>query len=503
MKSLLRNLFTHKIHASKSEWPEWLCFIAHVFNKHDGQEYNRDKVVESFNESAPSHRWSPNRVDAFFRDELTAYISVLGVCHMHLENEKWILRMSETAKAFLLGETPDVGAFLRMQLSVLEIPIPRGIKYNPNGTCSQVPNARKVFEPLVKKGAKISPLRLLITALKADAHIKEHDIFHASVSFSELCKIANHPQIYTAESPGADDVAAILRDIRAAKVRSTENDSRLTPLEHLDLFDINRNRVISVRKPSGDADKKIIAGQIDAIAQVDKRFQGYDKYDPKNPSAILKEWADYYDAFKILPIRLAKSIAADISTHGNTQPLPAAEKEIAAPMRKFTPNVRPYTPSNSAIRKFPAIYADPEITNIKKERRNIAHADMVGKMCAWLEDTVGAKVGDSMYIDLWAELPDDDTFIFEVKSGGDGIMAQLRKGISQLYEYRYRYRGEMAQPHLCLVLPENLPYKWLEDYLCRDRDINLCYLHENAPEFHPFSRQPINSAPPTKHAPRI
>ena len=500
MKPLLHNLFTHKIHASKDEWPEWLCCIAHVFNKHDGREYDRDKVVESFNEFAPSHRWSATRDDAFFRDELTAYISVLGVCNIHLENEKWILRMSETAKEFLLGETPDVGAFLRMQLSVLEIPIPRGIKYRPNGTCWQVPNARKAFEPWVKKGAKISPLRLLITALKADAHIRKHDIFHASVSFSELCAIADYPKIYTAKSPGADNVAAILRDIRANGC-PTEKDSRLTPLEHLDLFDINHKRVISVRKPSDDADKKIIAGQIDAIAQVDKRFQGYNKYDPKNPSAILKEWANYYDAFKILPIRLAKSIAADISAHGSTQPILAAE-EIPASMRTFTPTVRPYTPGNPAIRKSLAIYANPEITNIKKERRNIIHADMVDKMCAWLEGTVGAKVGDSIHIDLWAKLPDNNTYLFEVKSGGDGIMAQLRKGVSQLYEYRYRYRHKMA-PYLCLVLPEHLPYKWLEDYLCRDRDINLCYLHEDYPEFHQFSRRPINCALPTKHAPRI
>ena len=502
MKALLHDLFSHKIHASKGEWPEWLCFIAHVFNKHDGQEYVRKDVIDSFNESAPSHRWSPTRVNAFFRDELAAYISILGVCHMHLENGKWILRMSETAKAFLLGETPDVGAFLRMQLSVLEIPIPSGIKYHPNGTCSQVPNARDIFTSLVEKGVKISPVRLLITALKADARIKRRDIFRASVLFSELYTLANQPQIYKAESPGVGDVAGVLRSIRAGKVRSVKGENRFSLLKHLDLFDVGRGG-ISVRKPSGDADKKIIAGQIDAMEQVDKRFRGYDKYDPKNLSTILKEWADYYDAFKILPIRLAKSIAADISAHDNPQPLLAEEKEIAAPMRKFTSTVRPYMSGNSAIRKFPAIYADPEITNIKKERRNITHASMVEKMCVWLEDTVGAKVGDSMHIDLWAKLPDNDAYIFEVKSGGDGIMAQLRKGVSQLYEYRYRYRGKMARPHLCLVLPENLPYKWLEDYLCRDRDINLCYLHEDDPEFHPFSRRPINSALPTKHAPRI
>ena len=67
---------------------------------------------------------------------------------------------------------------------------------------------------------------------------------------------------------------------------------------------------------------------------------------------------------------------------------------------------------------------------------------------------------------------------FEMKSGGESILDQIRKGLSQLYEYRYRYRNNIEDEDisLCLVLPENpksLP--WVTDYLCEDREISLCW----------------------------
>jgi hypothetical protein len=68
-----------------------------------------------------------------------------------------------------------------------------------------------------------------------------------------------------------------------------------------------------------------------------------------------------------------------------------------------------------------------------------------------------------------------------MKSGGDSLLEQIRKGLSQLYEYRYRYRAVINDNHisLCLVLPESpdvIP--WITEYLCNDREINICWFND-------------------------
>ena len=127
--------------------------------------------------------------------------------------------------------------------------------------------------------------------------------------------------------------------------------------------------------------------------------------------------------------------------------------------------------------------ADPELTRIKRQRRNLAHRELVSKMDDWLR-SLNAEPKENEHIDLCAHIPSDGFFIFEMKSGGENILDQIRKGVSQLYEYRYRYRDEIKGEDitLCLVLPENpesIP--WITDYLCEDRGISLCWFDSSGP----------------------
>ena len=98
---------------------------------------------------------------------------------------------------------------------------------------------------------------------------------------------------------------------------------------------------------------------------------------------------------------------------------------------------------------------DPELTKIKRQRRNLAHKELIDKMDSWLRQ-IGAIPKENDHIDLFAKIPSDGSFIFEMKSGGENLLEQVRKGLSQLYEYRYRYKEKINDPHisLCLVLPE-------------------------------------------------
>jgi hypothetical protein len=125
--------------------------------------------------------------------------------------------------------------------------------------------------------------------------------------------------------------------------------------------------------------------------------------------------------------------------------------------------------------------ADPELTRIKRQRRNLAHKELIDKMDTYLR-LFGAMPQENDHIDLYAKIPNDGSFIFEMKSGGESLLDQIRKGLSQLYEYRYRYRNQMNDEHisLCLVLPERpASIPWITNYLCEDRNINICWFDED------------------------
>ena len=91
---------------------------------------------------------------------------------------------------------------------------------------------------------------------------------------------------------------------------------------------------------------------------------------------------------------------------------------------------------------------------------------------------LGATPYENEHIDLFASIPNYGSFIFEIKSIiSDNLLSQTRKGLSQLYEYRYRYSSKIStDTTLCLVYPKDpTEINWLQEYLCNDRDIAICW----------------------------
>ena len=87
----------------------------------------------------------------------------------------------------------------------------------------------------------------------------------------------------------------------------------------------------------------------------------------------------------------------------------------------------------------------------------------------------GAVPKSNRYIDLSARLEVDD-YLFEMKSTTEeNLQAQIRRGLSQLYEYRYIQ--DVHQAKLVLVIENPLPRKlaWIENYLVKDRGILLIW----------------------------
>lgn len=63
----------------------------------------------------------------------------------------------------------------------------------------------------------------------------------------------------------------------------------------------------------------------------------------------------------------------------------------------------------------------------------------------------------------------DGTVLVEIKScDGGNVHSQIRKGISQLFEYRYIYKKELGRSPLLVLILETEPIEgkaWLVDYV--------------------------------------
>jgi len=115
-----------------------------------------------------------------------------------------------------------------------------------------------------------------------------------------------------------------------------------------------------------------------------------------------------------------------------------------------------------------------EIGRAKLDRANSIHETLT-KLVADKIRAVGSVPKRNPLIDLAAKVG-KHRFIFEMKTTpAKSFHAQVRRGVSQLYEYRYLQAVPDAR--LVLVIEHPLPGKlrWMIDYLTRDRDILLAW----------------------------
>lgn len=108
----------------------------------------------------------------------------------------------------------------------------------------------------------------------------------------------------------------------------------------------------------------------------------------------------------------------------------------------------------------------------KLERANQTHWKLIDAKATFLEDR-GVEPYSNPHIDLFTN-DDGDVILYEMKSVDDksvNLLSQVRKAVSQLYEYRYIYQEPSAR--LCIVTnaPVNGADQWLLEYLAKDRSI--------------------------------
>jgi hypothetical protein len=114
------------------------------------------------------------------------------------------------------------------------------------------------------------------------------------------------------------------------------------------------------------------------------------------------------------------------------------------------------------------------IDEAARERARSSHQTLIDLMAARLRE-YGTIPRSNRYIDLSANV-DNTNHLFEMKSTTErNFTSQVRRGLSQLYEYRYIERLENTQLVLVLQNPLPSPLRWMDQYLDQDRHVLLVW----------------------------
>ena len=390
--------------------------------------------VAYFAKDAASRRGAGGRLDVSkFRDEISAYPAYLGLYFLEQSSAGWVVRISETAKKFLLREEPDVGSFLRLQLPLLQFPNAMGAAYCSFTNRLRIQNnARDHTLELVKQHTHLSPLRLIIEGLKADASLRGVSVENAAVSYGEIYGLANIGNINSHAHPSLEQVVRALDGIRRGRIPVPDRfERRFHLLCHTEMFTLGHGS-LTLRKSVNDADRRQLLRQLETISSIGFQFNGFDHC--TNGSQIEEviasgEWGRYFDGVQVLPSNIVEALTNDKALDSARTSSPEATGGIVARQPLHATELYPFrerTDELPEIRPFNRGYelADPEATRIKKQRRNIKHKELIDKMDTWLR-RLGARPTENEHIDLFAKIPHDGSFMFEMKSGGESVSSKF------------------------------------------------------------------------------
>jgi hypothetical protein len=138
------------------------------------------------------------------------------------------------------------------------------------------------------------------------------------------------------------------------------------------------------------------------------------------------------------------------------------------------------------------------IEEAKLERANAAHTHLVNTLAERIRQA-GYLPRYNQLIDLATDI-DTRPYIFEMKSIQDSNKrAQVRRGLSQLYEYRYIQNIPTAKLVLVIESPLSAAMVWTVDYLENDRRIHLIWMDGNELQASDKTKLQLSFLWPNKH----
>ena len=481
----IKDLFSHKIHSSGDDWPNKLIDIASIFNEFDGKEYDRAAIEQRLSEISPRVS-DVARDPSKFRDEISAYPAYLGLYRVELVNNRWHIFLSNTAKRFLVNEEPNVPAFMLLQMILFQYPNGMGSAYRTHSNSVRIQaNTGQRTLSFIENNIHFSPLRIICKGIEADSILNARSPIASSVSLDEIFALVNDSRINTTTNPNIDNVVTVLREFRNGQIeRITGYESRFHILKHTD-FLVSDRKGVRLKTPLSDIEEDDLLKKFRCVVQVNNQLNSFDfsrnKDDLENVIRS-SSWGKYFDSVNTLTPEEIEILTHDsLSDYDQMQPIVIREStdfEVVSSQNIY--DLKQYNPrEETKVRTFGRrkVYIDPEITRIRRQKSNLIHKIVLDQLHDYLKSK-GSQSFENEHIDLYSVTPDDVKYVFEVKSiNNRNLLSQTRKGVSQLYEYRFRYQDVFGYDvKLFLVYPEepkNVP--WLQEYLCIDREIGIIW----------------------------
>ena len=469
---MLDIFFNNKIPSSKYEWTDELIRVATIFNDFNGQKYDRALIVERFEEI--SNRVADARDAADYRDEYGAYPGFLGVASYEQSASGWTCRVSRQVQELLCSSLPDPRSYVRLQMALLQYPNPIGAAFRENGTLTIEPRAQAKRVAQVQGGVKTVPFRLFLRVLLA-LH-DEHGPTEARLSYPEIwhCLFRKQEAIGTFDPDGS----ALARNVMKFRARPLDGYNvnalrNLHILKHTGIISQAKSSTILRLAPgAGDADLEIgrVARSIaDMTTHFDIPGQSASQDEIRDWARQCSEdgsWASYYSGGELTSNSLEVLVAS--SAEIDSTLLTGAGLGPGAPLLNFG---RERQARAKSMRR----PASREETEALREKANLRHRVLVQLLAERLR-AHDVTPESNVFVDLCCLAP--KKMLFEAKScRPENLLSQIRKGVSQLYEYRYRH-DELNGAKLVLAL-ESRPegsLDWLLDYLVDDREIAVCWL---------------------------
>lgn len=476
---IIKKFFTNKVESSRPEWGDYLLEIADIFSMFDGEELNRDLLTDHFLTISGRSPYALRDI-ANFRDEFGAYGTYLGVFYFKNTNGIWRIYLSKSAKHFLCSTEPDVESFCRTQLALFQYPNGAGSVQNRNGTARVQSNVLTDTIREIQHNIHLNPLRLLcrtVVTMHEFCGIPLKDIV---IPYRTIFMLFNDNRINQNFSPSFENIQTVLESYNTYPLPDWVNNESLTRFKR-NFHIMERTGIFSRRSTEGlilVPDKLNKAyNYAKEIAEMQNNFNAFEScYGSENiaekvtPVILSSLWSEYYDALT-LPMGILSKLTDDIDVTGTlfyTQHLETIEttEDVFPEFRTFQSNqIRAFAPTGNQNNLHETI--------IRREKANREHARILNMLAALIRLN-GYEVYENTFIDLYVATS-ENTFIFEVKSNNDkNTLSQIRKAISQLYEYRYR--SEKTDAVLCIVLQQRPNQAWIENYLLYDRNILICWL---------------------------
>lgn len=476
---VLTKFFTNKIESSQFDWTSYLLNIAEIFAMFDNDIYDRDSLTERFKTISGRSPYADRDVSNF-RDEFGAYGTYLGMFHFKKEQNNWKIILSEAAKHFLCVPEPDVSSFCILQLALFQYPNGAGCAINPNGTARIQSNVKEDTKNEILNNVRIIPFRLICRSFVALHEIADKLLTDIELDYKTIFKLFNDSLINRTYNPKLDDIITAINSYLVQEEPLWVNQKLAKFKRNFHIFEqtnlfIRTNNGLKINPINID----FVYDRIKTIANM-KEFYGefeklYDNFEQEEFEKIImsQSWGEYYDGVR-LPLKLIQKI---VNHTFYIEKAPFEEITETSTVTNETtfifPKLIEYEYNERANYKGENKFIDTQAAVVAREKANIEHERIIQMINSYLQ-LLNVTSSNNIFIDLFTNIS-GVPFLFEVKTTTPtNYISQIRKGLSQLYEYRYRLNEPNAI--LCLILQNKPKNSWVIDYLINDRNINVCWL---------------------------